>query len=241
MVNYLEASQGLFNTNLARYPALAVGLPLVGGFISAYPSYHHVKGHYDVLDKPRWAPPAKAFGPAWTFLYISIGYASHLVSLKSGPDTLSASAQSYANTGLAIYGVNLIMNFSWSPLMFCKRQIGAALAVAGGLTTSAVALSYYFFKVDQVAGYLTLPYVAWLGYATALNYDIWIKNSGGSAAKHARSIGREVNDAAQHAKDGVKDAAENVKEDTKEAARAANKSAKNAANEASDKLDNELR
>ncbi|KAF9084717.1 hypothetical protein BGX27_003721, partial [Mortierella sp. AM989] len=79
-------------------------------------------------------------------------------------------------------------------------------------------MSYYFFKVDKVAGYLTVPYIAWLGYATALNYDIWIKNSKGPAADQARRLRKEVNDAAKH-----------IKEDAEKAAK-----------KAADKIDHEL-
>lgn len=91
-----------------------------------------------------------------------------------------------------------------------------------------------------MAGYLTLPYVAWLGYATALNYDVWVKNSHGAAADHARRIGKDVNDAARHARDELKDAAEHAKQEAKDAARHANKNARKAANEAADKVDKEL-
>jgi len=239
MESYYQASQSLINTNLARYPVLAVGLPLVGGFLSAVPSHRHIKGHYESLSKPSWAPPSSVFAPAWTALYLSVGYASHLVALKTGNNTLP-SIRSYAQTGLGIYGINMILNFAWSPLMFWKQKIGAALVTAGGLTASAAAISYYFFQVDQLAGYLTVPYVAWLGYATALNYDVWIKNAQGPAADHARKFGKEAHDAAKHAKDGIKDAAKHAKEEARDAARAANKDARNAANEASAKIEREL-
>ncbi|KAG0252463.1 hypothetical protein BG011_006949 [Mortierella polycephala] len=219
---------------------MAVGLPLVGGFLSAIPSHHHVKNYYEGLTKPDWAAPSCAFKPVWTALYLSVGYASHLVALRTGPNTVP-SIREVARTGLCIYTANMALNFAWSPLMFWKQKIGAALCTAGGLFGSSVAVAYYFFKVDKCAGYLTIPYVAWVGYATALNYDIWIKNAQGPAADSARKLGREVNDAAKHAKDEIKDAAKHIKDDAKDAARHVNKNAKNVANEASDKIDKELR
>ncbi|KAF9910719.1 hypothetical protein EC991_005704 [Linnemannia zychae] len=248
MDNFYQSSQNMLNTNLARYPALAVGLPIVGGFISASPSTRSAKGYYDSLEKSSWAPPASLFGPVWAGLYLSIGYASHLVALHTGPTAFPPSIRSTAQTGLGLYGLNLALNFAWSPLFFWKKQIGAALVTAGGLFTSAVAVSYYFFKVDQVAGYLTLPYVAWLGYATALNYDIWIKNAQGPAVNHARKfgkdanrLGQDVNNAARHAKSGLESEAKQAKEDAKDAARNANRHAKSAVDSASDRLDRELR
>ncbi|KAF9931824.1 hypothetical protein FBU30_009520 [Linnemannia zychae] len=202
------------NTNLARYPIVAVGLPLVGGFLTAIPSHLTVKSYYDSLKKPEWAAPACVFAPIWAGLYITVGYASHLVALRTGPNTIP-SIRNLAKTGLCIYGFNLALNFAWSPLMFWKQKIGAALATAGGLTASSVAVAYYFFKVDKCAGYLTVPYVAWLGYATALNYDIWIKNGSGPACDSARKVGREINDAAKHAKDEIHKAADKVEKEFK--------------------------
>ncbi|KAF9179256.1 hypothetical protein BGZ51_007036 [Haplosporangium sp. Z 767] len=251
MDSYCRATQTLVNTNLARYPVLAVGLPLVGGFLSVMPSRNHAKDYYTELSKPEWAPPAKTFAPAWTALYLSIGYASHLVALRTGPNTLP-STRSLAQTGLGIYGVNLLFNFAWSPIFFWKKRLGAALVTAGGITSTAVAMSCYFFKVDKLAGYLTLPYIAWLGYATALNYDVWVKNAQSPAANHARRLNKDVSDAAEHAKDELKDAAHRTKDELKDAAyrtkeevkgvaRHANKNARDAANDASDRLDRELR
>ncbi|KAI8599217.1 TspO/MBR family-domain-containing protein [Dissophora ornata] len=224
MDSYFQTSQSLINTNLARYPVLAVGLPLVGGFLTAVPSHRHIKGYYESLRKPDWAIPSSVFAPTWTALYVSLGYASHLVALRSGPNTLP-STRDFAKTGLGIYGINMLLNFAWSPLMFWKQKIGAALVTAGGLTASSIAVSFYFFKVDKVAGYLTIPYVAWLGYATALNYDVWIKNASGPAADHARKIGKDVNDAAKHTKNDLRDAAEHAKKEVKDTAHSANKNA----------------
>lgn len=137
MDNFYHSSQNFVNQNLARYPALAVGLPLVGGFIAASPSSRSAKGYYESLHKSSWAPPSSAFGPAWTGLYLSIGYASHLVALHTSPTALALpSIRSAAQTGMGLYGLNLALNFAWSPIFFWKRQIGAALVTAGGLFVS---------------------------------------------------------------------------------------------------------
>ncbi|KAG0347402.1 hypothetical protein BG004_007833 [Podila humilis] len=211
-----------FNTNLARYPVLAVGLPLVGGFLTAIPAHHAVKNYYEALQKPSWAAPACAFAPTWAALYVTVGYASHLVALRSGPNTLPH-VRNLARSGLCIYGVNLLLNFAWSPLMFWKQKIGASLLTSGALTVSAIAMANNFFKVDKCAGYLTVPYIAVLGYATALNYDIWIKNGKGEAADAARKLGKDVNDAAKHAKDEINHAAHHLKDGAHDAAEKAEK------------------
>ncbi|KAG0014119.1 hypothetical protein BGZ81_000633 [Podila clonocystis] len=211
MADNLSQAGYTLTTHLARYPALAVGLPLIGGFLSSMPIRAHVKEQYNSFDRPAWAPPAYIFPPAWTTLYLSIGYASHLVALKTGPGT-AHEIRDLARTGLLIYGANLALNFAWSPLMFWKRQYGAALVTAGGLTTTAIAMSYFYFQVDNLAGYLTLPYIGWLCYATALNSDVWMKHGQGPAADSARKLSKDAKGAAKDAKRSAKDAAEHIKD-----------------------------
>ncbi|KAF9901345.1 hypothetical protein BX616_002286 [Lobosporangium transversale] len=237
--NLHQACQSL-NTNLARYPIMAVGLPLVGGFLSATPWRDNAKIYYESARKPSWAPPARAFAPVWTALYISIGYASHLVALRTGPYTPPL-IRDFAKTGLGLYGLNLAFNFAFTPIRFGMNKLGAALVTITGATVSSVAMAYYYFKVDKHAGYLTIPYVAWLGYATALSYDTWVNNAQGPAADHARKLGKDVNDVVQHARDEIKDAAVHIKEDARDAARSINKHAKDAVNHASHKVDEELK
>jgi tryptophan-rich sensory protein len=49
------------------------------------------------------------------------------------------------------------------------------VALLGGAVTSAVAM----YQVNESAGYIMAPYLAWLSYATALAYSIWRNNPDG--------------------------------------------------------------
>lgn len=44
------------------------------------------------------------------------------------------------------------------------------------LTGTSVACGFAFYRVNSVAGYLFVPYVAWLSFATVLNYTYWKLN-----------------------------------------------------------------
>lgn len=44
------------------------------------------------------------------------------------------------------------------------------------LTISAAACGCSFYHINPIAGYLFAPYVAWLSYATFLNYTIYKRN-----------------------------------------------------------------
>ena len=54
------------------------------------------------------------------------------------------------------------------------------IGVLGGLVT---AMTWVFGQVDGVAGALCLPYLAWVGFASYLNYSIVKLNPGDEVDK----------------------------------------------------------
>ncbi|MEM9429435.1 MAG: TspO/MBR family protein [Pseudomonadota bacterium] len=120
---------------------------------------------YDALSKPRWTPPNWLFPLAWTALYIAMVYAAWRVAFTPSP-----------GPALALWACQIALNGLWSPVFFGLQRIGGALAAIGPLWLSVVGTTILFFQADQVAGLLLLPYVVWVSYAAALNYDIWRRN-----------------------------------------------------------------
>lgn len=67
----------------------AMVLPNVGGWAGALTMTGEVKSAngtawYESIRKPKWNPPNWVFGPAWTALYSSMGFASYLVYRDCG-------------------------------------------------------------------------------------------------------------------------------------------------------------
>ncbi|OSX77110.1 hypothetical protein BU14_0161s0030 [Porphyra umbilicalis] len=147
--------------------AAAVGLPLVIGFAGSLISAPGIRTWYPTLTKPSWNPPASVFGPVWSVLYTAMGYASYRVWRVVG---LSPSAL------WITYGVQLALNAAWNPLMFAGQKIDVAMADIVALLIGATATAVKFGRVDAVAGRLMVPYVAWVGFATALNGALWRLN-----------------------------------------------------------------
>jgi len=99
-----------------------------------------------------------------------MGYASYLVYKEGGGfnDT--------THLPLALYGTQLALNFAWSPIFFRKKSIKGGLITIVLLDTAVAGTAYLFYKVTPTAGYIFIPFLAWLGLATALNYRIWKDN-----------------------------------------------------------------
>lgn len=148
----------------------AVLLPNVGGWISGYSVKNNYGSWYDSLKKPEWQPPKASFGIVWTAMYSGMGYASYLVWRDGG------GFSGDAKLPLALYGTQLALNFAWSPIFFGVHCMKGGLIVIGLLTATATATAHMFYNINKTAGYLFIPYIAWLGFASALNYVIWRDN-----------------------------------------------------------------
>ena len=71
------------NEEYARI-AGAVLLPYLGGFAGSFFTRKNIPTWYKTLKKPWWCPPKWVFGPTWTYLYGTMGYASYLVWKDGG-------------------------------------------------------------------------------------------------------------------------------------------------------------
>ncbi|KAG9128212.1 hypothetical protein FRC07_002830 [Ceratobasidium sp. 392] len=165
--------------DLPRNPVVAVGIPIVLGSLSGYPTSKVVNGPwYAAQHPPPGQPPRQAFGIVWPILFASMGYASHL-AIKSYDTSLSPAVKDAALTGLKMYWVQLGLNLTWTPLFFLLKQKGLALIDIAALTTTVVTMTRTLHgPTDGKATYLLAPYCAWLTYATYLNGGYWWLNRG---------------------------------------------------------------
>jgi len=120
---------------------------------------------YAGLAKPGFNPPDQLFGPVWTVLYALMAIAAWLIWKR--PDSPRR------RTALVWFGIQLALNFGWSLLFFRDHQIGAAL-VEILLLWLAIALTMaLFFRLSRAAGWVFVPYLAWVSFASVLNIAIW--------------------------------------------------------------------
>jgi len=118
---------------------------------------------FDSLAKPAFMPPGWAFPVAWTTLYVLMGIAVATVIASDAPGKQPA---------LIVFAAQLLLNLSWSPVFFGLHQARAGLAIIIVLTLLVAVAVLLFWRVRHVAAWLMLPYLAWLSFATALNFAI---------------------------------------------------------------------
>jgi tryptophan-rich sensory protein len=119
---------------------------------------------FDALAKPSFMPPGWVFPVAWTILYVLMGLSLALILNARG-----ARGRAFA---LAAFAIQLGLNFIWSPLFFAAHQVTLAFLVIVALLLWVTGATVQFYRIRRAAGLLLLPYLAWLGFAAALNYQI---------------------------------------------------------------------
>lgn len=124
---------------------------------------------YAALEKPSWNPPSRVFGPVWTTLYLLMAIAAWLVWRAPGPIADRRRA-------LTLMGVQLVLNALWSPLFFGAHAIGLALVDIVALFVFVVLTTVAFARVRKLAAVMMLPYIAWVGFAAALNAALYMMN-----------------------------------------------------------------
>jgi len=133
----------------------------IGGAVTS----SSVREWYPTLAKPDWTPPAWLFGPVWTALYAMMAVAGWLVWRRTG-----------WSGALIWFAAQLVLNATWSPVFFGLHRIGWALVNIMLLWLAIVGTTVAFWRVTPVAGGLFVPYLAWVSFATALNFAIWRLN-----------------------------------------------------------------
>jgi len=136
-------------------------------------------GWYQQINLPSWTPPNAWFGPVWTCLYASMGWAvATMYAVACVQTGGSRSTSMYAVPALFAWGVHFALNLAWAPLFFGRQRFRAALVVSYGLVGTLLGLVLpLFYKVQPRAAFVLVPYAGWLAFATfGLNRAICQRN-----------------------------------------------------------------
>ena len=160
------------NNNVVRV-FVRFAVPLLAGWLGSLATRPAIAGWYAGLNKPVFNPPGWLFGPAWTVLYILMGLAAYLVWSRG-------LATPGVKPALAMFLVQLALNVAWSFLFFAARSPLAGFVEIIVLWVAILVTMVLFFRVSPVAGWLMVPYLGWVSFATVLNGAIMLLNRKGA-------------------------------------------------------------
>lgn len=158
-------------SGLSRWAGLVtfIVLCLGAGGLGAIATTPEIPTWYQELVKPSWNPPAYLFGPVWTALFVMMAIAGWLVWKPRG--------FTQAAVPLTLFGSQLVLNVAWSWIFFGAHQPGWAFLEIIVLWLAILATTAAFFRSDKTAGWLMIPYLAWVSFASVLNFTIWRLNA----------------------------------------------------------------
>lgn len=138
------------------------------GAIGSYFTFPNIGSWYSLLHKPTFSPPNWLFGPVWILLYTLMGIAAWLIWNQHKKKNTA--------TAISLYGFQLALNVLWSIVFFGWHNITGGLVVIVLLWLMIIATLIEFWKLSRPAAYLLIPYLAWVSFASVLNFVLWQLN-----------------------------------------------------------------
>jgi tryptophan-rich sensory protein len=148
---------------------ISILIPVLVGAISGFFTMSGVNGWYAVANKPWFNPPNWIFAPVWTTLYVLMGIALFLV-WRSDAD------KAIKQTAIALFAIQLTLNFFWSIIFFKLQQPGWAFSEIILMWVMILLTILWFGKISSPAAWLLVPYISWVSFASVLNYYVWRLN-----------------------------------------------------------------
>jgi tryptophan-rich sensory protein len=146
----------------------ALILPQLAGLAGSQFVTPNLDSWYSGLSKPVFTPPNWLFAPAWTTLFVLMGISLYFVYVSEKSKN--------RDIFITFFYIQLLLNFLWNVLFFGLNNPLLGLIEIIILIATVVVTMVYGFKVKKVSGYLLIPYILWLCFATALNIGIFVLN-----------------------------------------------------------------
>src|SRR3954466_7016364 len=92
-----------------------IAIELLGGLSGWLSNSGYGNAWFDALQKPIFMPPGWAFGVVWPILYALLAIALAMI--------LVMPASPRRQVALALFFIQLALNFAWSPIFFAAHDI----------------------------------------------------------------------------------------------------------------------
>lgn len=121
---------------------------------------------YESLNRPALSPPGILFPIVWSILYILMGVGYGILKEKGKND----------DAVKIIYYAQLVVNLLWSIAFFVFKWRLFAFFWILLLDALVIIMAIQFGKRVPLAGYLQIPYIIWVLFASYLNIAIYYLN-----------------------------------------------------------------
>ena len=155
------------NKNIIVYIVSIVACQLAG-IIGSFFTASSVKGWYTTIEKSPLNPPSWVFAPVWTILFIMMGISIATIWL-SKDHPLKPKA-------IKIFILQLILNTLWSIIFFGLANPLLAFIEIIALWFAILFTILTFVKIKKTAGYLLIPYLLWVSFASYLTLSVVLLN-----------------------------------------------------------------
>jgi len=142
----------------------------LAGVIGSIFTASSVKTWYAAINRPSFTPPNWLFGPVWLFLFLLMGISLFLA--WSHP----SAAPKDRKRALIIFGAQLALNTFWSYAFFGLESPLFGFIVIVILWITILMTIIRFLKISELAGWLLIPYILWVSFASVLNFVILLLN-----------------------------------------------------------------
>lgn len=177
------ASPAQLRASFFRWALFAVPLVLLLGFLSGkLGGGMGDSAWFAALRKPSTFPPPLTFAVVWAVLYALMGVAFALVCAAWGAR--------FRVAAIAAFVIQLAINLAWTPVFFALHEITIALAILLALDIAVLITAALFWRVRRLAGWLMVPYIAWILFATVLNWQFLVQNPGADGTYGSYAVQR---------------------------------------------------
>lgn len=103
--------------------------------------------------------------PGWIALYSCMALSAWMIWRRPERERRSHA--------LILFAIQLILNFMWMMDFFYYQVAGPSLFIMLLLWFAILITTLRFWQLQHLTAYLMAPYLAWLAFASALNFDIF--------------------------------------------------------------------
>lgn len=147
----------------------SIAISQSAGLIGTVFTVSSIQNWYNLLNQPSFRPPNWLFGPVWTILYTLMGISLYWIWIKG-------TKKKEVRDALKLFAVHLVFNATWSIVFFGMHNIPLSLVNIVVLWILIVMVMIRFYKIDKKASLILIPYLAWVSFATILNFSIFLLN-----------------------------------------------------------------